>query len=76
MGFRLRFSPTNQSNEYPHDDRGRLREKIQKGLRVSQGRCGRSREGGSVAACRSEVGCGLEAQRDGWWLWDVMGKVT
>ena len=41
---------------------GRLREKIQKGLRVSQGRCGRSREGRGVAACRSDVGCCLEAQ--------------
>jgi len=71
-GFPVKFSPTNQSNEYPHDDRGRLREKIQKGLRVSQGRCGRSREGGSVAACRSEVGCGLEAHPG----WVVMGNLT
>jgi len=57
MGKRLCERPAVAPAETQSFDASRLCEKIQKGLRVSQGRCGRSREGGSVAACRSEVGC-------------------
>eukprot|EP00435_Cladocopium_sp_Y103_P065478 s271_g27.t1 len=59
MGKRLCERPAVAPAETQSFDVSRLREKIQKGLRISQGRrCGRSREGRGVAAsCRSAVGC-------------------
>jgi len=58
-GKRLCERPSIVQAETSSYDVSRLREKIQKGLRISQRRCcGRSREGRGVAAsCRTAVGC-------------------